>query len=63
MVREVPAGLATSRRPAGWFSHSSERAKAAFANRPTARRAVIAICRPASGWVTVSTVVTVLTRI
>jgi len=30
--REVPAGLATSRRPAGWFSHSSERAKAALAS-------------------------------
>jgi hypothetical protein len=30
--REVPAGLATSHRPAGWFSHSSEREKAALAS-------------------------------
>lgn len=47
MVREVPAGLATSRRGAGWFSHSSERTKGAFASRPLTKRAAIAICRPA----------------
>lgn len=28
--REVPAGLAANRRPAGWFSRSSERTKAAL---------------------------------